>query len=90
MWKRKLLISAWMGAGFIGAPAFDARQALSINHYHLIEIEGDTTMKSAIKLGLAFTTITLGALGAAPNAHAAVITDHSGTICKNYNASDAT
>jgi hypothetical protein len=27
MWKSKLLISALMGAGFIGALAFDAHQA---------------------------------------------------------------
>lgn len=47
-------------------------------------------MKSAITLGLALSAITLGSLGASPKAYAAVLTNHSGTICKNYNASEAT
>lgn len=35
-----------------------------------------------------FTLLLLGSLAAAPMA-GAVITDHSGTICKNFNASEA-
>jgi hypothetical protein len=46
-------------------------------------------MKSVLTSVLGLSLILLGALAAAPTAHA-VIADHSGTICKNYNASEAT
>ncbi|MGH8653914.1 MAG: hypothetical protein ACREYE_17860 [Gammaproteobacteria bacterium] len=47
-------------------------------------------MKSAITLGVALTAGLLGALGAAPQALAGRYTNTSGTICKNYNAGEAT
>ncbi len=39
---------------------------------------------------LSLSLALLGTLAAAPMVHAAAITDESGTICKNYNASQAT
>jgi tetratricopeptide (TPR) repeat protein len=40
MWKRKLLISALMGAGLLGALAFDERQALRSNTFLLLTTIG--------------------------------------------------
>jgi hypothetical protein len=47
-------------------------------------------MKSAITYGLGLAIVLLGFLGGTPTAHAVVATNHSGTICKNYDAADAT
>jgi hypothetical protein len=46
-------------------------------------------MKSVITRGLGLAIVALGFLAAAPMA-SAQITNHSGTICKNYNAEEAT
>lgn len=46
-------------------------------------------MKSTTTLGIALAVGTLGSLGAAPQALADPFTNHSGTICKNYNAGEA-
>jgi hypothetical protein len=46
-------------------------------------------LKSIITRSFVLPTVLLGGLAAAPLASAAVATNHSGTICKNYNASQA-
>lgn len=47
-------------------------------------------MQSAITRGLMLALIMLGLLAAAPMMYAGVITNHSGAICNNYSAEDAT
>lgn len=47
-------------------------------------------MTSSITRGLVLPFVLLGLLAAASLASAAEWTDHSGTICKNYNASEVT
>ena len=46
-------------------------------------------MKSVVTRGLGLAIVALGFLAAAPMA-SAQITNHSGTICKNFNAGEAT
>ena len=44
--------------------------------------------KSSLTRGFSLSFLLLGALAAAPAAHA-LVADHSGTICKSYNANEA-
>jgi len=46
-------------------------------------------MKSANTLGITSVVFVLSTLGV-PAVHASTVTNNSGTICKNYNAADAT
>ena len=59
----------------------------------LFRIQKETaimSITSAITRKLAWSLALLGFLAVAPMAQAAAITDESGTICKNYNAGQAT
>ena len=47
-------------------------------------------MKSAITCALVLPLVLLGFLAAVPPASAGIVTNHSGTICKNYNANEVT
>ena len=60
------------------------RSVRSLTHMEIITMR----MTSAISRGLVLPLVLLGLLAAAPLARAAVITNHSGTICKNLNAAD--
>jgi hypothetical protein len=47
-------------------------------------------MKISLALGLALPLATFALMGGAPNTAHAANANHSGTICKNYNAAEAT